>query len=772
MKWIKIPRPQVTKEMIKTAKGSKLAAEVLASRGVFELSNVRAFLDPAYYHPSPPEELPGMQKAVNIIIEAIQKKQTFGVWGDFDVDGQTATTVLVSALKMLGVEVVYHIPVRARESHGVNISNLAKMIDEGVQVVLTCDTGISAHNASLYAMEQGVKYIITDHHDLPAELPLADAIINSKLLPRDHPLSTLPGVGVVYKLVEALFNHQGFTHKLDQFLDLVALGIVADVAHLYADARYLLQRGLGVLRETDRLGLQILLENAEFSSPHLTEEDISYGIAPRLNSLGRLDDANVIVDFLTSQDESSVRVLANRLDGLNAQRKLLSSQVFQAALYQLEQNPSLAKSSALVLASENWPAGVVGIVANRLSERFKKPTVLLVIGEDRIARGSARSVPGCDITNALAGCSDILEGYGGHPMAAGMSLPASKINYFRSKLSEQIDHQLGIEGFEPEITYLHTVQFEDINFDLLSQVEVLAPFGPGNQPLVFVSEKLKLKKSSFLGRSEEHLKLLVEDESGTQQEVIWWQGAGWDLPNGIFDLAFSIRKNSFQGKDRLQLELVDFKIVEAEPSKELLDQIKVVDFRHQSDPKQLLEVIKKDHTNIHLWVEGPDRQTLGNQYVLEMLPKDILVIWHAPHQVSAIRLMMQSVEPTTVYFFGIDSHLDTLNSFIKRLAGLCKYVINHKEGRINLNELASAMAHSIEITRLGLAWLESSGKLSITEDHQGAIRIGQKKITSYTQTSLEMFSEHLAALLRETKSFRKYLAECTKTQLESLIRTK
>ena len=423
--------------------GHPLVAQILAQRGCADAATARAFLDPSLYAPASSLELPDMARAVARLAQAIDQGETIGVWGDFDVDGQTATALLVSALRSLGARVIYHIPVRAEEGHGVNLPRLQQLIAQGIDLLLTCDTGVAAHEAVAFAHQQGIDVVITDHHELPAVLPAAYAVVNPKRLPPAHPLSALPGVGVAYKLIEELLGQLGRSDASRQYLDLAALGIVADLAVQTGDTRYLLQRGLAELRQTQRLGLQVMLRNAELSRENLSEEHIAFALAPRLNALGRLGDANPIVEFLTTADLSRASVLATQLEGLNAQRQLFTSQVFQAAMAQIERDPSLAEQAALVLAHPAWPAGVIGIVASQLVERFRRPTVLIAAPPGELARGSARSVEGCNITAAIAAQANLLAGYGGHPMAAGLTIAAEHIPEFRRRLSQTVQAMRG-----------------------------------------------------------------------------------------------------------------------------------------------------------------------------------------------------------------------------------------------------------------------------------------------------------------------------------------
>jgi single-stranded-DNA-specific exonuclease len=299
--------------------GHALVAQTLIRRGFSDMASIQAFLNP---QPSTnPEELPGMAIAADRLLHAIQKGERICVWGDFDVDGQTATTVLVSALRDLGGVVDYHIPVREVESHGVNLAGLQEVLGRGARLVLTCDTGIAAHEAAAYASQQGVDFIVTDHHELPEELPHALALVNPRCLPDSHPLSALPGVGVAYKLVELLYLRSNRPEACTNYLDLVALGIVADVALLVGETRSLLQKGLKVLRATTRLGLQVLMEQASINPAWISEEHIGFVLGPRMNALGRLANANVIVEFLTTQDASRARVIALQLEGYNEKRK-------------------------------------------------------------------------------------------------------------------------------------------------------------------------------------------------------------------------------------------------------------------------------------------------------------------------------------------------------------------------------------------------------------------------------------------------------------------
>ena len=316
-----------------------------------------------------------MEAGLAAIQAALAEKRPILVWGDFDVDGQTSTTILVETLHSLGAQVAYHIPLRESEGHGVSPTVLQGYLAEQPYLVLTCDTGISAAAAAETARERGVPLVITDHHDLPENLPHAAAIINPKLGSPAHAFYSLSGAGIAFKLAGALLRENGRMEAVDRLRDLAALGLVADLAELRGEARYLVQSGLSVLRSPSRLGLLALCERLELNPARINEEHIGFLLAPPLNALGRLADANLAVEFLTTKDMARARALALHLQGLNERRKFLTDQVYKSAREQLERDPHLLDSAALVLYHPEWPGGVLGIVASQLVEDYARPAL-------------------------------------------------------------------------------------------------------------------------------------------------------------------------------------------------------------------------------------------------------------------------------------------------------------------------------------------------------------------------------------------------------------
>jgi single-stranded-DNA-specific exonuclease len=777
--WIEPPDIEVPQELQTAIGGHPLVTKTLARRGFIGVEAARAFLDPDCYRPAPPSELPNMVEAGERLERAIQQGETICVWGDFDVDGQTATTLLVSTLRDLGAAVTYHIPVRQTESHGLNLPVLKQLIAEGVHLVLTCDTGVTEHEAIAYAQAQGVDVVVTDHHDLPSTLPKACAIVNPKMLPDAHPLRELSGVGCAYKVAEELYSRAGRPEATGQYLDLVALGIVTDVAVQTGDIRYLLQRGLEALRHTERLGLRVIMEVAELDPDWLTEEHIAFVLGPRLNALGRLADANVAVELLMTDNLERARILATQMEGLNAQRKLLCDQVFQSAQAHIERDPSLLEHSALVLSHPSWPGGVIGIVAGRLAERYHRPTVLIATPPGELGRGSARSIEGVNITAALAAQREMLVRFGGHPMAAGLTIdpepsPESiegRIPEFRRALSRTVSEMLpDPRGLGKPLGSLQIdgyLSLADLSLDLVEDLERLAPFGPGNLPLTLVSKGLSLTSHTPVGRTGEHLQLIVEDEEGIAQRVIWWQGANWPLPQGRFDLAYVVRASNYRGQRDVQVEWVDAREIEVRPEgflETLRVSVEIVDYRWEPNPRKALERLRVQE-DVQVWSEAEARAEVAGQDRYELQPSKILIIWTTPPGPAELQAALEKVAPTTVYLFGIDPGLDHPETFLKRLAGLTRYALNSHRGRVNVSTLAAATAQRETAVRQGIAWLAARGHLVVLGEEGDEIQLAEGGHVVDPKGFQKPLGS-LKALLEETAAYRAHFARADK---ESLI---
>jgi single-stranded-DNA-specific exonuclease len=748
-------------------------ARLLAQRGIESPEEARPFLDPSAYDPSPPEALPDLEKGAARIEAAIERGEQILVWGDFDVDGQTSTALFAQALRKLGADPSYHIPHRETESHGVNWEHLAGYIEDGIDVVLTCDTGISSNEPIRRAQEQGVEVVVTDHHDLPPTLPEATALIDPKRLGEDHPLRTLPGVGVAYKFIQKLAEGSGLDPM--GFLDLVALGIVADIAVLRGDTRYLLQLGLRRLRETERPGLRAVMDNANVNQESADEEDIGYRIGPRLNAVGRLGDANVSVPLLRTSDRGEARAIANDLEELNDRRKLLTAQVFEAARQKLRWEPELLQTAVLVLYGEQWPAGVIGIVAHRLTEKYHKPCILLTSASEEysrnegdsenqqaLARGSARSVEDLHITAAIGDHAEMLQSYGGHPMAAGVTLPKAKIDQFRRLVSRSIVEQKGGEEIAETLQIDSYLSLEELTLQLANDLRQVAPFGPGNREPVFACREVQVSGFEEIRSDGSHLKVTVAQPEGTSREVLWWNAEEQDLPSGVFDLAVTAKANVFRGERSLQLTWEDAWARREEPAEEATEgpEIEIIDHRGEGGLKASLRALaEKDGTQI--WMEARPVDNVEGRTRQELSPCGKLVLGTLPPSREVLQDALEACQPDRIHVVGLSPTTAGLEGFTRRLLGLCKHAIR-SEKPAPLSKLAAAMGHEEHAVRLGLRWLKDRGQIRLAETEDGFwVELGPgagEADPSLTDSSLERI---LKEALQEARAFRKYAFEST-----------
>ena len=729
--------------------GHTLIAQHLARKGITSVAAAERFLSPAKYKPASPDELPDMDRAVDRLGRAIRERERILVWGDFDVDGQTSTALLFSALRRRGACVRYHVPNRFSEGHGIHPPTLKQQLDDGVDLLLTCDTGVSAHEAINYAAGRGVDTIVTDHHALPETLPPAVAIVNPRRLPVGHPLLELPGVGVAYKLVEALFGDG----DAESLIDLVALGIVADVMVQVDDTRYLLQRGLEKLRENPRLGVKAILERAGIPAGELNETDIGFVIAPRLNALGRLDDANPAVELLTTEDWGRARILANSLESYNARRKFLSNQVYESAIAQIEAEPWLLDYAALVLSHEDWHSGVIGIVASRLVEEFGMPVVLIAT-PDETGRGSARSIAGVDISAALGRVASHLQRYGGHSMAAGLSLKADSVFQFRRALSLTVREMTDGAPTTAALAIDGVLNLSEISLALTADIERLAPFGNGNPPLTLATRNLKVASRRGLGRRGEHLQVEVEDDQGRRQRVIWWRGASGDLPGGRFDLAYTLRASVFKGEREALVEWLDYRALgsatialETEaPVYEILDK------RQSADPQADFAAARTIYPDALVWAEA--ERIDGAVDRLSLRANETLIVWTAPPSAEVWSAALATVNPERLVLFGLRPRTELARDFLARLAALVKYAVNQRGGAAGLAELAAAMGDRERSVQVGLQVLRAMGKLDFQARASGEYRL--RLTDAAPSDQLAARQERLNLLLREARAYRNY----------------
>jgi single-stranded-DNA-specific exonuclease len=713
MKWL-APQPLAASPEISEAYGNGiLLAEQLAKRGLMSPADAEAYLDPQHYTPCSPFVFEYMQKAVGRLQSAISKNESIGIWGDFDLDGQSSTAVLLAGLRRLGADVRFHIPNRTRESHGIRTKFLQEFMRPGLDLLITCDTGISELEALQFSAAQGLDVILTDHHTLGEQLPPALAVINPRLLPSEHPMAHLAGVGTAYQLIRALFESRGMADAAREYLDLVTLGTIADLVELVGENRYYVQMGLLQMRTSLRPALVALLDCAGYRGSAIDESLIGFTLAPRLNAVGRLDDANRNVNFLLSEDKDFLQKTAAWLEDLNSQRKLAVEGVYQSAREMLAKEPSLSQFPVLVLAKPGWEKGVVGIAASRLVEDFNKPVVLLNV-EDNLAAGSVRSVEGVDIIAAIRANAAYLSSFGGHPMAAGVALDAGQVHAFRSALSRTVQSAARGVPREKQLQVDAYLPLSNLNFTLADEINRLAPFGSANPPPVLVTRGLEIEERIPLGKSDSHLKLIVRDDAGETREVLWWNARESSLPQGRLDLAYYLRSGEYKGISKVTLEYLDARETEIERIEVSLPlyTADIQDCRLQSRATRVAAELA-GRPGVCLWGEGfsvkPDFLTSTRCQIKKC---ETLAILTPPPSLAVLQEVLKQASPKRILLFRLDTPDDHLDGFLAKISGLVKYTLNRYEGKARLTDLAAALGQTESLVKLGLQWWQAHGDIA------------------------------------------------------------
>ena len=542
------------KRLVNSSGLSPLVAQLLYNRGLTEPSLLEPFITGDKRLSGNPWLLPDMHLAVARLYRALLSGENIAVYGDFDADGITGTALLVQGLSSLGVKVTPYIPHRLTEGYGLKVAALENLHRQGISLVITVDCGITALAEVKKAKRLGLDIIITDHHTPLPEIPPAIAIINAKRADSNYPFSELTGAGVAIKLLQALFQGIGKERQLDELLDLVAVGTIADMAPLSGENRYLVKEGLKLINTTPRLGIREIISQAGLSLGSLDAESISWIIAPRLNAAGRLAHAITSYKLLMTDSIQEARGLAIWLEQKNAERQRLTTNVLAKAR---EQILAQGISPLLIASDSDYPVGIVGLVASRLAEEFYRPAIVIRTGE-KISSGSCRSIPEFNIILALNQCSRLLSQFGGHSQAAGFTLPTSNLARLKQHLSQLAAEQLAAVELRPQLDIDAEVTLPELSGDTFHTIQQLAPFGRGNPAPTFLSRKTEVIDCHTMGDNGEHLRLKLK------QGGIVWDGVAFRLGDHLaevsprLDIVFNLEVDRWGGAERLRLNILDF----------------------------------------------------------------------------------------------------------------------------------------------------------------------------------------------------------------------
>lgn len=715
-----------------------LIKRLLISRGIKTEEEMREFLNPLEFTPYSPNVFTDMEKAVERLSRAIDNKEKIVIYGDFDADGVTSTSLLYRTFTHLGADVNYFIPDREKEGHGFDTKALVKLMTVmKPKVIISVDCGISDVDAVNFINSFKIDVIITDHHEAPQELPKAYAIINPKAQNAlDENLSTkdilsltsLAGVGVAFKVATGLLQHYDKTDFISSILPYAAVGTVADVVPLVGENRYIVTKGLNLISQGKHYGLKRLIERAGYNvETGLTAETIAFGVAPRINASGRLDTVEEAVKVLISDNPQEIEMAITNLEEFNKIRQNLCQEIFAEAddMVQKEGN----RNPAIILFNSKWHVGIVGIVASKLVEKYYKPAFLMTYSEEtKQIKCSARSIEGVHLYEVINQISGILDGFGGHSMAAGLAFSPEKTPFKQVKesLLNVIKEVTTGKDLKPFLNVDLELTPDDITVDLVEELSRMEPFGASNPSPVFALKDLKIKQKKLMGEQKNHLRLTVQ-KSDSEFNCIRWQQGDISLVNGdTLDVAFHPQINEYNGNVSVQLIVDDIhsEYLKEEES-DSQNRLKVYDHRHKTDIlPQVNDYVRNTKQNIMIFAEN--RQTLEmlkpfknlSEKVFtreNVVPCDSLMFFDYPADKKTFESIIKEASPQSIHFMHYDVKYFDEKEILKTFTGMLKFAGNNNAGHVSLLRCASYLGKSIKLIECLFELFEDCGFIKIKE---------------------------------------------------------
>jgi single-stranded-DNA-specific exonuclease len=539
---------------------SEIAAALLVNRGLWEPDDANTFLHPNQSDLHDPFLMADMRVAVDRIMRAVANKEKILVYGDYDVDGTTSTIILKRALSMVGADVSYHIPERLKDGYGLNKEAMERARADSYRLIISVDTGIRAHEVVDHARRLGLDIIVTDHHLPEAALPAANAVLNPKRSDCAYPNKNLAGVGVAFKLVQALLQETGRERYLSSFMKIAAIGTIADIVPLVGENRVIAKFGLQGLSSPKNAGLRALLKMAGLERPGISSPDIAFRVAPRINAMGRMAGATAVVELFDAPDMTIAMKLATEIEEQNLRRQKMSSEIITQVLSAIESDAEVKDALIAVVAGEGWHRGVIGIAASRVIDLINRPAIVISV-EDGLGHGSGRSIPGFHLLDAMASCGDLFERFGGHAQAAGLAIQAARIPELRRRINQFAQGMLNRSDLVPVIEIDCELPIRLARPDLLRELKMFEPYGCGNPEPVFETHGVEVVVPPR-SLKDKHLKLRVM-QGGRAADCLWWGEAArtGDIFTGDhLSLAFTLAENDWAGFTQVQLNLRDARI--------------------------------------------------------------------------------------------------------------------------------------------------------------------------------------------------------------------
>lgn len=710
-----------------------LVDRLLEVRGIKNEDAKREFLHPLEITLIHPNAFCDMQKAVQRIVKAIDEKENILIYGDFDADGVTSTSVLLKTFRYLGGVVDFYIPNRETEGHGLNNKALIKLMSQKQpKLIITVDNGISNIEEVKFVKSFSRDIIITDHHEAPDELPEAYAIINPKAMNAlDEKLSatqieyltSLAGVGVAFKLAQGVLEHYNKLEYSYEILPFVTVGTIADIVPLIGENRYFVTKGLELIASGKHYGLKRMLDVAGVNLENgLTSEQVAFTIAPRVNASGRLDTVEAAIKLMTSENKQEVEMAIITLENFNKVRQELCSETFEQADEQWEATGM--RDNAIVLFNKDWHVGIVGIVASKFVEKYYKPSFIMTYSEKtKQYRCSARGVKELNLYEIMSAISEYFDGFGGHQLAGGFAFSEEKASFetVKKALNKTIDEMLNGQKLNPSLDIDLELDINDLDISLVEEINKLEPFGASNPSPTFAIKNLTLKQKKLMGSTKDHLKLIIDTPNG-QKDCVWWSRGDIPLIAGDkLDIAFAPQLNTFNGTTDIQLILKDVHsdaLVEEENSG-----IKVYDHRKKTNIlAQVNDYIKNSKLGISVFAEDMRIKESLKPYqnITDCIinrqtacKNDVLMFFDYPCDEDVLANLKQTVCATTLHYMNYQNYKTDEEIILKSFASMIKYSCNNLEGKFSLVRAASALGVTEEVVETLLEVFADCGMIKI-----------------------------------------------------------
>lgn len=770
-------------------KEKSLLKRLLASRGIVKEEEIYEFTHPLEMKQISPNVFVDMEKCTDRICKAIDDGEKIIIYGDFDADGVTSTSTLIKTLRFLGADVNYFIPNREKEGHGLDTKALIKIMTQvKPKVLITVDCGISNNEEVTFLNSFKIDTIITDHHEAPEKLPDAYGIINPKApkaldenlsLKEIESLTSLAGVGVAYKLACAILAKYDKTSFLPEILPFVAIGTVADLVPLVGENRFLVMKGLDLISKGRHFGIKKLLESAGYNNIEngVTSEQIAFGIAPRINASGRLDTVEDALKVLISDNPQEVQMSIISLENFNKTRQTLCNEIFAQADEMIQKEGN--RNPAIILYNKEWHVGIIGIVASKIVEKYYKPTFLMTYSEEtKQYRCSARSVEGVHLYNVISESSSILDGFGGHSLAAGLSFSADKVSFetVKNSLNKTIKEVLNGKELKPFINVDLELSPDDISVELVEELSQLEPFGSSNPNPIFAMKNLTVKEKKLMGENKDHLRL-TGGIQGQEFNCIRWQLGDIKLAKGdTFDVAFHPQVNEFNGNTSVQLIVDDIHsdYLEEEEN-ENQNKIKIYDHRKKTDIlPQVNDYVQNSKQNIKIFAES--KTILDNLAPFKSLSEntftrinaqncDSVMFFDYPADEETFNSIIEKCQPKSVHFMNYEIKYLEEKEFLTTIYKMLKFSAHNNDGKVELYRCASFLGKSYKVFEILFEIFEETGIIEIIEKTPDYYRI---KLSQNNDISSVLHSKkypQMLNLIEESEQYQKSLLEDDVTEM-------